>query len=136
MSPSRPGWPARCEVPPHVVAERKAALAGLGRAYLRLRLFRGWSQRDVEIRSGVDQTVVSRFERGQQAGLSILRLAAMLAALQVGEIDFRPSPRPQPTDLELMLYGDRWQRAGAAAARRLERPGRRARGPARGPGTP
>src|SRR4051812_17294411 len=36
----------------------------LGRAVLRVRLYWGWSQRDLESRSGVDQTTISRLERG------------------------------------------------------------------------
>jgi transcriptional regulator with XRE-family HTH domain len=117
-------WAHLPAIPPKVVARRHAVLANLGRAHLRLRIFRGWSQLDVERQSGVDQTTISRFERAQEQGLSIHRLAAMLAALGVGEIDFRPPPGPPPTPLELMLYGNRWQKAGAAADRRLARPKR------------
>jgi len=112
---------------PRVIARRRAVLAELGRAHLRLRIFRGWSQVDVERRAGVDQTTISRFERGDEQGLSIHRLAAMLEAIGVGEIDFRPPPGPPPTTLELMLYGNRWQQAGDAAARRLARPKRQRR---------
>ena len=120
-------WAHLPAIPPQVVARRRAVLAQLGRAHLRLRLFRGWSQLDVERQSGVDQTTVSRFERADEQGLSIQRLAAMLAALNVGEIDFRPPPGPPPTPLELMIYGDRWQKSGKAADRRLARPRRQRR---------
>jgi transcriptional regulator with XRE-family HTH domain len=91
------------------------------------RIFRGWSQLDVERQSGVDQTTISRFERADEQGLSIHRLAAMLAALNVGEIDFRPPPGSPPTPLELMIYGDRWLKSGDAADRRLARPRRQRR---------
>ena len=57
-------------------------------------------------------------------GLSIQRLAATLAALGVGEIQFRPPAGPPPTPLELMLYGDGWGRAAKEADRRLARPRR------------
>jgi len=120
-------WAHLPTTPPRVVARRRAVLAELGRAYLRLRIFRGWSQLDVERRSGVDQTTISRFERGDEQGLSIHRLAAMLEAMGVAEIDFRPPPGPSPTALELMLYGNRWQKAGDAAVRRLARPKRHRR---------
>ena len=107
-------------------APRKLALEQMGEAVLRLRLFRGWTQSDVELAARVDQTTISRLERGGQRGLSIQRLARILDALRVGEISFSP-PKPAipPTDLELMLRGDPWQRAGDRAARRLARPARR-----------
>jgi transcriptional regulator with XRE-family HTH domain len=60
---------------------RPHALALIGRAVLRLRLYLGWSQRHLEYKSKVDQTTISRLERGQQAGLSIRRLASILDAL-------------------------------------------------------
>lgn len=122
--PWPPAWAPPAAVPPALAARRQVILVELGRAALRLRLFLGWTQRDVEIRSGVDQTTISRFERGRQQGLSILCLAAILEALKTGRIDFLPPPGPPPTPLELMLYGNRWQRAGDAADRRLARPQR------------
>ncbi len=94
----------------------------LGRAVLRLRLYWGWSQTELERRSGVDQTTISRFESGRQRGLSLRRLAAILRALRVGSIDLMPpDPIVQPTALELMLYGNRWERAVEAADRQLSR---------------
>lgn len=94
----------------------------IGRAVLRLRLYWGWSQAELGRRSGVDQTTISRLESGRQRGLSLRRLAAILRALRVGEIDFLP-PRPivEPTALELMLYSNPWERAGGAADRRVNR---------------
>jgi transcriptional regulator with XRE-family HTH domain len=101
---------------------RPAAISTIGRGILRLRLFWGWSQAELERRSGVDQTTISRLERGLQRGLSIRRLAAILDALRVGEVMFdRPATIPQ-TDLEIMLYGDPWKRAMAEADRRLRWP--------------
>ena len=94
----------------------------LGRAVLRLRLYWGWSQKDLERMSGVDQTTISRFERGLQRGLSLPRIAAILDALRVGEVAFLPRrPIAPHTSLELALYGDPWERAKAAADERLER---------------
>jgi transcriptional regulator with XRE-family HTH domain len=108
-------------IPRGVVAGRQRVLEELGRAALRLRLFRGWTQRDLEWSSGVDQTTISRFEHGRQRGLSIRALAAMLEALKAGRVEFLPPKGPEPTPLELMLYGDRWERAGRAAEGRLAR---------------
>jgi len=116
-----PAWAPPAAVPPAIAVRRKAILVELGRATLRLRLFLGWTQRDVEIRSGVDQTTISRFERGRQPGMSIVCLAAILEALKTGRIEAMPPPGPPPTALELMLYGDRWRRAGEEADRRLTR---------------
>lgn len=102
---------------------RPKALAKIGRAVLRLRLYYGWSQAHLEHRSKVDQTTISRLERGKQGGLNIRRLAAILDALNVGEIVFdQPVLVTQPTNLELMLFGDRWERATREADRRLAWP--------------
>ena len=122
--PSPPAWAPPVAVPAAIAARRHAILVELGRAALRLRLFLGWTQHDLEIRSGVDQTTISRFERGRQGGMSILCLAAILEALKAGRVDFLPPLGPPPTPLELMLYGDRWRRAGEEADRRLARPRR------------
>ncbi|MGH7734199.1 MAG: helix-turn-helix domain-containing protein [Gemmatimonadales bacterium] len=98
----------------------QTAIAKLGRAVLRLRLYWHWSQKDLEIRSGVDQTTISRLERGTQRGLSIRRLARILDALRVGEVTFDKPPTIPQTALEVMLYGDHWANAGAEADRRLQ----------------
>jgi transcriptional regulator with XRE-family HTH domain len=98
-------------------------LQKIGRAVLRLRLYYGWSQRDLEHRAQVDQTTISRLERGVLRGLSIRRLAAILDALHVGEIVFdQPELIVPPTDLEIMLFGDRWALARDEADRRLHWP--------------
>lgn len=122
--PFPPPWATFDAVPPRTRERRADVLARMGRAQLRLRLFRGWSQQDLERSSGVDQTTISRFERGRQSGLSIQRLAAMLEALRVGDVHFNPPQGPPPTALDLMLYGDQWKRALDAADRRLLRPSR------------
>jgi transcriptional regulator with XRE-family HTH domain len=95
----------------------------VGQAVLRLRLYWGWSQSSLERRSGVDQTTISRLERGLQHGLSIRRLFAILRALRVGDVTFAP-PKPfvPPTLLELMLHGDPWERATRETERRRRRP--------------
>jgi transcriptional regulator with XRE-family HTH domain len=41
----------------------------------------GWSQRYLEVLSGIDQTVISRIENGKQYGLKWLRFADLVDAL-------------------------------------------------------
>jgi transcriptional regulator with XRE-family HTH domain len=102
---------------------RPTAMEKIGRGVLRLRLYLGWSQATLEAKSGVDQTTISRLERGLQTGLSIRRLAAVLDALHVGDVLFeQPRLAAPPTDLELMLRGDRWARAVREADLRLDWP--------------
>ncbi len=98
---------------------RPKALAKIGRGVLRMRLFWGWSQAELERRSGVDQTTISRLERGVQRGLSIRRLGKILDALAVGDELFEKPPTIPQTALEIMLYGDPWKRATDEADRRL-----------------
>jgi transcriptional regulator with XRE-family HTH domain len=98
------------------VAER------LGLAVLRLRLYRGWSQAQLERASGVDQTLISRFERGKVPGLAMRRLYAILKALRAEEITFGPGPRTVPqSSWEDAMYGDLWERAGRVAEARVNR---------------
>src|SRR5215510_10742368 len=61
---------------------RMNAASLIGRAVLRLRLFWGWSQTEVERRSGVDQTSISRLERGVHPGLYIGSAFRVLEALR------------------------------------------------------
>jgi len=93
----------------------------LGLALLRLRMYRGWSQAMLERVSGVDQTLISRFERGKVPGLAMRRLYAMLKALGADEITFGPGSRPPQSSWEDVLYGDLWERAGRLAAQRVNR---------------
>jgi transcriptional regulator with XRE-family HTH domain len=97
----------------------RRALAKIGRGVLRLRLYWGWSQKELERRSGVDQTTISRLEHGIQRGLSIRKLGRILDALRVDEVTSGRPPTVPQTDLEIMLYGDRWKRAVEEADRRL-----------------
>ena len=110
-----------------VAAEARAAARltpeeMLGRGLLRLRLYIGWSQRDPERRSGVDQTTICRIETGHAANVGSARLCAILRALRVGDVIFLPRfPTVEPTALELMLRGDPWKRAVAEAELRVNR---------------
>jgi transcriptional regulator with XRE-family HTH domain len=92
-----------------------------GRAILRLRLYFGWSQRELGRRARLHQSTISRVERGRQPGLSLKRLFAICRALRVVDVDLvTRKPSVPPTDLEVMLRGDRWARAVATADRRLQ----------------
>jgi transcriptional regulator with XRE-family HTH domain len=103
-------------------AARLPAEELLGRGLLRLRLFIGWSQRDVERRCGVDQSTISRLETGHAANVGSARICTILRALQVGDVVFLPRfSTAQPTALELMLRGDPWKRAIADAEARINR---------------
>jgi transcriptional regulator with XRE-family HTH domain len=103
-------------------AARLTAEEMLGRGLLRLRLYMGWSQRDVERASGVDQSTLSRLETARAANVGSARICNVLNALKVGDVIFLPRlPAVEPTALELMLRGDPWKRAIAAADRRVNR---------------
>ena len=66
-----------------------AGLRRLGEQLRRARLGRGWSQRNLERASGVDQTTISRLENGRLANLRLLRLVSLIAALE-GQWDLAP----------------------------------------------
>jgi transcriptional regulator with XRE-family HTH domain len=103
-------------------AARLPAEELLGRGLLRLRLYFGWSQRDVEHASGVDQSTICRLETGHAANVGSARICAILRALRVGDVVFLPRlPTVEPTALELMLRGDPWKRAIGEAERRVSR---------------
>jgi transcriptional regulator with XRE-family HTH domain len=103
-------------------AGRLTAEEMLGRALLRLRMYLGWSQRDVEHASRVDQSTICRLETGHAANVGSARICAILRALHVGDVVFLPRlPTVEPTALELMLRGDPWKRAIAEAERRVSR---------------
>src|ERR1041385_494974 len=104
---------------PITAAWRERGLRLIGRAVLGLRLYRGWSQHDLEVSSGVDQTTISRLERGRQRGFSVRSLAAIIGALTVDDVVFERAPSERPTSVEIMLSGDRWAMASKKADRLL-----------------
>ena len=64
-------------------AATSAALVALGTALKSARHERGWSQRDLEYRSYVDQTVISRLENGIPVGLRLNTFVRLMGALDV-----------------------------------------------------
>jgi transcriptional regulator with XRE-family HTH domain len=74
-----------------------ASLIAMGRAVQRARASQGISQEVLEARSHIDQSTISRFERGLAPGLRLDRVAQILTGLGVNRLDivFR-TDRPQP----------------------------------------
>jgi transcriptional regulator with XRE-family HTH domain len=65
----------------------------IGAALKRRRLSLGWTQRYLEARSGIDQTVISRLENGKQYGLRWSRFADLVDAL--GYLDLPTEVKPR-----------------------------------------
>ncbi len=64
----------------------------------------GWSQSVLESYSGVDQTVISRLERGVMTSLGIARLAAIIGALAGQGLETRRVARRRDADrIEMWL---------------------------------
>jgi transcriptional regulator with XRE-family HTH domain len=68
----------------------QAALEMLGRQVLGARRHAGYSQRDVEALTGIDQTTQVRIEHGRATGLPLWRFALLLEALNAGVATRRP----------------------------------------------
>jgi transcriptional regulator with XRE-family HTH domain len=66
----------------------------IGATIRRRRLALGWTQRDLEARSGIDQAVISRLENGKQYGMRWLRFAELVEAL--GGLETSADTRPWP----------------------------------------
>ncbi len=67
-----------------------AALEELGRQVLGARRQAGYSQRQVEALTGIDQTTQVRIEHGRATGLPLARFAILLWALNAGVATRRP----------------------------------------------
>jgi transcriptional regulator with XRE-family HTH domain len=71
----------------------------IGAMVRRRRAWLGWSQRYLELRSGLDQTVISRIENGKQYGIRWSRFATLVGAMGGLDIpDATQTPRPGPRD--------------------------------------
>ena len=73
-------WGYRPPIPPE--ARRGASLGQLLREW---RLGRGWSQRDLERISGVNQSIISRLENGRVVGMQLSTLGRLAWALKAEE---------------------------------------------------
>ena len=73
-------WNYQRRAPPE--ARRGASLGHLIREW---RLGRGWSQRDLERISGVNQSIISRLENGRVVGMQLSTLGRLAWALRAEE---------------------------------------------------
>jgi len=73
-------WGYRPPIPPE--ARRGGSLGQLIRDW---RLGRGWSQRDLERISGVNQSIISRLENGRVVGMQLSTLGRLAWALRAEE---------------------------------------------------
>ena len=73
-------WGYRPPIPPE--ARRGASIGQLIRAW---RLGRGWTQRDLERISGVNQSIISRLENGRITGMQMSTLGRLAWALKAEE---------------------------------------------------
>ena len=79
--------------PPEPQVQRGMEL--IGAAARRARRRHRWSQRDLEERTGIDQTTISRFENGLRCGMRWSRFATLVAVLD--GLDFGiPDQMPEP----------------------------------------
>jgi transcriptional regulator with XRE-family HTH domain len=113
----------------------REALRVLGSVFLRIRSARGLTQRQLEARSGVSQSVICRFENGKAPWLAAVQIARLLAALDLepGLMGFEEKAVPSPVPGWKMLmdrFESRQRRLDLASfeeRQRLQREERRAR---------
>jgi transcriptional regulator with XRE-family HTH domain len=58
----------------------------LGHGIRSIRLYRGWSQQQLENRSGLDQTIISRLETGRLVTVRLARVLLLIDAMGVDRI--------------------------------------------------
>ena len=117
------------ERPSHETRSRSAGWRCSAGRSKRARHRKGWSQRDLERRTGIDQSTISKFENGRRFGLRFTRFAAMVAVLDGLEFD-APGYPPEPPVLSRRaqrLYDEAELQASIARARRWDDGGRRGR---------
>jgi transcriptional regulator with XRE-family HTH domain len=71
----------------------------IGLQLKRARIGIGWTQKRLERASGVDQTTISRLENGRLASLRLVRIAALMQALNGTWQIFGEAPAPGPPGL-------------------------------------
>ena len=84
---------------PPTIAQLLAVVGGEVRA---ARLALGWSQRKLERASGVDQTTISRLERGKLPHLQLMTLVLVFGALDLHMARRECRPERGPTDSSLL----------------------------------
>src|SRR3954453_15292929 len=78
----------------HRDPQRQHGFDLFGETLRRRRRWLGWTQRQLEAYSGIDQTIISRLENGKQYGLRWARLADLIDALGCLEVGpGSPDPR-------------------------------------------
>ena len=78
-------------------------LSLLGAAMKRARRRQGWSQRDLADRTGVHQSTISRFERGDRVGMRFSRFALIVGVLE--GLEFLP---PELVDEPIFTTRRQW----------------------------
>jgi len=78
----------------HRDPQRQHGFDLFGRTLRRRRLWLGWTQRQLEAYSGIDQAVICRLENGKQYGLRWARLADLIDAL--GGLEVGPGSTDPP----------------------------------------
>src|SRR3954469_11681516 len=96
----------------HRDPQRQHGFELFGETLRRRRRWLGWTQRQLEAYSGIDQTVISRLENGKQYGLRWARLADLIDAL--GGLEVGPGS-PDPPGYALGAVGSP---GGAVESRR------------------
>lgn len=101
------------------------SLVALGQRVRVTRARLGLSQRGLERLAGVDQSVISRFERGQRPKLSATAVARILVALGIVEVEYPPGSgrlvRTIPRRLDLIAR-DEYQKEMRAYVASAEDP--------------
>lgn len=109
--------PALRPEPPAVRGARRV----LGLGIRRTRLFQGMTQLELEERSGLDQTAISRLELGRFVDLRLRRLLDVIGALGVDDLVLAPGLSAAPrSSVDEMLEPGRWAAADARARREIE----------------
>jgi transcriptional regulator with XRE-family HTH domain len=103
---------AEPEPPRDPVVQRGLDL--LGAAVRRARRRMGWSQRQLGARTGIHQSTISRFERGDRVGLRFSRFAMLVAVLD--GLDFLPHGVPRDPVFTTRRQWIEWEEAGLAEA--------------------
>jgi transcriptional regulator with XRE-family HTH domain len=102
-------------------AAMRAARRVLGLGIRRTRLFHEWTQLELEARTGLDQTAISRLELGRYVDLRLRRLLSVISALGIDDVILVPAEPPGPRgSVDELLAAGRWAAADTRARREIE----------------